>query len=62
MTGPVFIRDAYTTQPTTPREMLVEELRRVKLQLLSDASDPDVRARIAELERELAMLDARRRP
>jgi hypothetical protein len=53
----VYIRDAYTTVPKTPRGKLEHELARTKLQLLSDASDPELRAYITELEAALRALD-----
>jgi hypothetical protein len=54
-----FFCDAYrdVPSPDNPRAYLVHELRRVKLGLLSDPSDPDLREEIARLEAELRELD-----
>jgi hypothetical protein len=43
----------------TPRAVIEQELRRLRMLCQHDASDDDLRARIAELEVELAAHDAR---
>ena len=57
-----YIRDATTDRSTTPRAVIEHELRRLRMLCQHDASDDDLRARIAELEAALAAHDVRGAP
>jgi hypothetical protein len=59
MSERITIFDGYADQPTSQRSRLIEEVRRLKVMLLSDPSDPELRDRIADAEEALRALDAR---
>lgn len=57
MKSPITFLDSYTAQPSTRRERLIEEVRRLKMLSWADPSDRDLKEQIADAERELLELD-----
>jgi hypothetical protein len=54
----MFFCDAYADRPTSQRDKLVEEIRRLRVVDWSDDGNVDIRNRIAALEAALKALDA----
>jgi hypothetical protein len=50
--------DAYADKPTTPRDVLVERLRCLRMQSWADPGDTELRAEIEQAEDELRRFDA----